>query len=98
MNSLTTQLVRLFSITVLLTVVLGQGHLLEHEIEHIVSGDHDSCVVCKIADHQGDAIVRTLPDAGPVPQFTAWTVQEYSFHSQHSSHFSPRAPPLQTTL
>ena len=98
MNNPVTQTVRHFSIALLIAVVIGQWHLLEHEIEHLISGDHDSCVVCEIAEHQGDAIVGTLPENGPTPQLTAWIVQDYSFHNRHTSFFSPRAPPFQTTF
>ena len=79
-------------------MVLVQGFLLQHELEHALSGDNDSCIVCHLAGHQGDALVSaeiTISVAPPAPPREEGA---YTLLSQSPRHYAARAPPLQTTL
>jgi hypothetical protein len=79
-------------------VVVVQGFLLEHELEHALSGDEESCLVCQLAGHQGDALVDTPPASVPAIAVAAEQASYHHFYHSHLHHFSARAPPLPIAL
>lgn len=86
-------LARLMSAVAVLMLLMAQGILLEHEIEHALSDDDDSCLVCQLAGHQGEALLETS-NVISVIAYTAIPVsgiRTLEFPTRHA--FSPRGPP-----
>ena len=93
MNKPATALTYRLAITLLLALLLSQAYLLAHEIEHALSGEHNDCALCLLADHQGHALgspslaiakaANEQPPATPI----------YHLESRHTNYFASRAPP-----
>ena len=98
MSTLPTSLARLATTALLVAMLLVQGFLLEHELEHALSGDQESCQVCHLAGHQGDALLGGEITISVVPPVPPREEGAYYFLPQSPRHFAARAPPLQTTL
>ncbi|OOZ41004.1 hypothetical protein BOW53_05635 [Solemya pervernicosa gill symbiont] len=84
---------RLLIVTLLIAVVFAQAHLLEHEIEHAIHGDNESCASCELGGHLAAALSSAtthcyLSAATPPPVH-----DEYGITQSHTRLFSPRAPP-----
>jgi hypothetical protein len=79
-------------------MVLVQGFLLQHELEHALAGDDDSCLVCHLAGHQGDALVASALHISVAPSPPPREEAGYLFLSPSPRHYAARAPPYQTLL
>jgi len=98
MNIPVTQLTHRLAISLFLVMLLSQGFLLLHGVEHSLAGEGNDCTICLLADHQGHALTSTsqaitsaqfehLP-AGPV----------YRLTPHHINYFAGRAPPRSLPL
>lgn len=90
----TQPLVRLLGMPLIVLVLLVQAYLLFHETEHAVAGEHESCAVCQLAQHQDHGLIQHAPliAAGTfaIPQHAS--AQLVILISEH--YFAARAPPV----
>ena len=82
------------SAVVVTMLLVAQGFLLEHEIEHALSGDDDSCVVCQLAANQGDVLIEAAGADGVAGYAVISSEFAHAFEISPQQYFSPRAPPL----
>ena len=93
MNKPATALTYRLSIALLLAMLLSQAYLLAHEIEHALAGDHDDCVMCQLADHQGHALGTPSLGLAPATNAQPPLTPIYQLESRHTNYFASRAPP-----
>ena len=96
MNNCSPAIMRVATVSLLAALMLVQGFLLEHELEHALSGGEESCHVCYLAGKHGDALPVTSINVAP--QTYGMAQQEHLYHCTNllEFHFSARAPPRQT--
>lgn len=89
----------IISATLLLMLVAVQGYLLAHEVEHALHNDDDeSCLVCQLANHQSNVLLRAADEDRTQFQTAQPPVISLSIWFHQSLHFSARAPPALTIL
>jgi hypothetical protein len=98
MNRFISPLLHLCTAALLAVVVLVQGYLLEHRTEHLLSGESESCLVCQLGGHLGDALIATPLPLAATPQTMERVTRHYTFAPRYTHHFSARAPPLPLAL
>lgn len=89
---------KLISLVALTMLLMAQGYLLEHEMEHALSDHEDSCLVCQLAASKGDALVEVETVIDVIDDAPFWNSPTYAAEKNHQHYFSPRAPPAPASL